>query len=44
MKRGKMDDTSTTIGNLIAEEIPDGATIQFGIGAIPDAVGSCPDE
>lgn len=40
MKRGKMDDTSTTIGNLIAEEIPDGATIQFGIGAIPDAVGS----
>ena len=40
MKHGKMDDISATIGNLIAEEIPNGATIQFGIGAIPDAVGS----
>jgi len=35
----KLDEISTTIGNLIAEEIPDGATIQLGIGAIPDAVG-----
>jgi 4-hydroxybutyrate CoA-transferase len=26
------------IGKLVAEEIPDGATIQVGIGAIPDAV------
>jgi acyl-CoA hydrolase len=35
----KPDDVSITIGNLIAEEIPDGATIQLGIGAIPDVVG-----
>ena len=27
-----------TIGNLIAEQIPDGATLQIGIGAIPNAV------
>lgn len=35
----KLDDISIAIGNLIAAEIPDGATIQLGIGAIPDAVG-----
>ena len=35
----KLDDVSITIGNLIAEQIPDGACIQLGIGAIPDAVG-----
>lgn len=35
----KLDDVSITIGNLIAEQIPDGATLQLGIGAIPDAVG-----
>ena len=35
----KVDDISRAIGELIAEEIPDGATIQLGIGAIPDAVG-----
>ena len=34
-----LDETSITIGNLIAERIPDGACIQLGIGAIPDAVG-----
>lgn len=33
------DEVSTTIGNLIAEQIPDGACIQLGIGAIPDATG-----
>lgn len=33
------DDISTVIGNLIADEIPNGATIQLGIGAIPEAVG-----
>ena len=33
------DEVSTTIGNIIAEQIPDGATLQLGIGAIPDAVG-----
>ena len=36
----KLDETSLTIGNLIAEQIPDGACIQLGIGAIPDAVGT----
>jgi len=35
----KLDEISNTIGNLIAEEIPNGATLQLGIGAIPDAVG-----
>jgi len=35
----KLDDISLTIGNIIAEEIPNGATLQLGIGAIPDAVG-----
>ena len=34
-----LDETSITIGNLIAEQIPDGACIQLGIGAIPDATG-----
>ena len=34
-----LDDVSVTIGNLIAEQIPDGACIQLGIGAIPDATG-----
>ena len=36
----KLDETSLTIGSLIAEQIPDGACIQLGIGAIPDAVGT----
>lgn len=35
-----LDEKSITIGNLIAEQIPDGACIQLGIGAIPDAVGA----
>ena len=34
-----IDPVSSTIGNIIAEEVPDGATLQLGIGAIPDAVG-----
>ena len=34
-----IDETSRTIGNLIAKQIPDGACIQLGIGAIPDATG-----
>ena len=29
------------IGELIAEHIPNGATIQFGIGGVPSAVGQC---
>lgn len=35
----KLDETSKTIGKYIADLIPDGATIQLGIGAIPEAVG-----
>lgn len=35
----KIDETSQKIGELIAEMVPDGATLQLGIGAIPDAVG-----
>lgn len=34
-----LDEVSMTIGGLIAELIPDGACIQLGIGAIPDATG-----
>ena len=36
----KIDPVSETIGNLIAERIGDGACIQLGIGAIPEAVGA----
>lgn len=35
-----IDETSAKIGGFIAEEIPNGATIQLGIGAVPDAVGA----
>ncbi len=34
------DPDSLTIGKLIAEKIPDGATIQLGIGSLPNAVAS----
>lgn len=34
-----LDETSKTIGSIIAEQISDGACIQLGIGAIPDATG-----
>jgi acetyl-CoA hydrolase len=32
------------VGQAIAEMIPDGATLQMGIGSIPDAVLSCLDD
>lgn len=35
----QIDSVSRTIGELIAAEVPDGATIQLGIGAVPEAVG-----
>ncbi len=35
----QLDEVSKTIGGLIAEQIPDGACLQLGIGAIPDATG-----
>ncbi|MBU5626457.1 4-hydroxybutyrate--acetyl-CoA CoA transferase [Oscillibacter sp. MSJ-2] len=34
-----IDEVSRTIGGLIAEEIPNGATLQLGIGAVPESVG-----
>lgn len=33
------DEVSQSIGELIADEIKDGSTLQFGVGAIPNAVG-----
>ena len=35
----EIDPVSQTIGEFIAAEIPDEATIQLGIGAVPEAVG-----
>lgn len=35
---GKVDDVSKKIAGFIAPEIPDGATLQLGIGSVPDAV------
>lgn len=35
---GALDDTSRQIGELIAARVPDDATLQLGIGAVPDAV------
>ena len=32
------DDVAATIGARVAELVPDGATLQLGIGAVPDAV------
>lgn len=39
MPPAKIDDVSRTIGGLIVEEVPNGATLQLGIGAVPEAVG-----
>ncbi|MFQ3668873.1 MAG: GNAT family N-acetyltransferase [Fimbriimonadaceae bacterium] len=36
--QGAVDDTARAIARYIADLIPDGATLQAGIGAIPDAV------
>lgn len=38
---GEIDEVSMTIGKHISELIEDGATLQMGIGAIPDAVLHC---
>jgi acetyl-CoA hydrolase len=38
MVDGPISDIHVRIGELIAELIPDGATMQMGLGAIPDAV------
>lgn len=39
VEASEIDGVSRTIGGYIAEEIPDGAILQLGIGSIPDAVG-----
>ena len=39
MPPAKIDAISQTIGGYITEEVPNGATIQLGIGAVPEAVG-----
>ena len=39
MPPAKIDEISQKIGEAIAAEVPDGATIQLGIGAIPEAFG-----
>lgn len=36
-----MTEEDKKIGSIISEYIPDGATLQFGIGGIPNAVGRC---
>jgi acyl-CoA hydrolase/GNAT superfamily N-acetyltransferase len=38
LPRRKQDETSVQIGRHVAELVPDGATLQVGIGTIPDAV------
>ena len=35
-----LDDASVTIGELVAGRVPDGATLQAGIGAVPEAAMS----
>lgn len=37
MPQGEPDEISTRIGQLIADRIEDGSTLQMGIGSIPDA-------
>lgn len=39
LKPAELDSVSQTIGAFIADEVPNGATIQLGIGSIPEAVG-----
>lgn len=39
LPKTEIDETSRRIGELMAEEVPDGATIQMGIGAVPEAFG-----
>ena len=37
---GELGEVETRIGQFVADLVPDGATIQIGIGAIPSAVGA----
>jgi 4-hydroxybutyrate CoA-transferase len=40
---GEIGDVELRIGEYVAELVPDEATLQMGIGAIPNAVGKCLD-
>lgn len=39
LPESKPDQISAAIGGMIADEVPNGATLQLGVGGIPDAVG-----
>lgn len=39
-KKEVFDETDLKAARLIAEQIPDGATLQIGVGRVPDAVGT----
>jgi 4-hydroxybutyrate CoA-transferase len=41
LKNGEMTEKDLHIGHMIADLIPNGATLQLGIGGIPNAVGIC---
>jgi acyl-CoA hydrolase len=41
--RGEVGDVERRVGEFVADLIPDEATLQMGIGAIPGAVGQCLD-
>lgn len=43
-KKEAFDETDYKAARLIAERIPDGATLQIGVGRIPDAVGNVLDD
>ena len=36
-----LTETDKKIGQMIADEVPNGATLQLGIGGVPNAVGVC---
>lgn len=40
IKAQRHDDAALSAAKLIAERIPDGATMQIGVGRVPDAIGS----
>lgn len=41
LKSAPLSENDIKMGEMIAERIPNGATVQFGIGGIPNAVGKC---
>ncbi len=44
LKNSEMTEIDVHIGHMIADLIPNGATLQLGIGGIPNAVGICLQE